>query len=194
MAFPHSLIKQFITINKSIGTILVDFRDPALRADKTYRLGADTFDLRKALGQFATGVTIVTTISGDGVPHGLTINSFTSVSLDPPLILICIAKDAGTLAHFLANEMFAINILEAGQTQLARTFATHNIDRFANTDWHKGELNAPLLNNTIASLECKRAQTHDAGDHVIIIGEVQKASYQTDQAPLLYFSGKLGPI
>lgn len=174
----------------SKGYILADFRDPDIQTTQIYRGGADTKTLRNVLGQFATGVTIVTTLAKDGTPHGLTINSFTSVSLAPPLILICISKDAGTLQHFLDGETFGVNILQDGQKELSQTFARHHLDRFANVSWNLGEYSAPIIENTLATIECKRVQSHDCGDHVIIIGEVQKADFTPAYKPLLYFRGQ----
>lgn len=169
--------------------ILVDFRDPQAAISSSFRRGNDTLTLRKVLGKFATGVTIVSTMAGDEKPHGLTINSFTSVSLEPPLVLICISKGAGTLNHFLGNEHFGINILDAKQAEISRTFATHNIDRFANIAWQTGEFGVPLIDCALAYIECKKFATHEAGDHHIIIGKVEKASFDDSKAPLLYYSG-----
>ncbi len=170
--------------------ILVDFRDPLAANFSTYRNGNDTLTLRKVLGRFVTGVTIVTTMSDDQKPHGLTINSFTSVSLEPPLVLICIAKDAGTLPHFLGNEHFAINLLAHDQTKISQKFATHNIDRFAGIDWQRGEFGAPLIDGALAYIECQRHETHEAGDHYIILGKVEKANFYDDKDPLLYYCGQ----
>lgn len=169
---------------------MVDFRDPLAANFSTYRNGNDTLTLRKVLGRFATGVTIVTTMSEDKRPHGLTINSFTSVSLEPPLVLICIAKDAGTLPHFLGNEHFAINILAQDQTKISQKFATHNVDRFEGIEWQRGEFSAPLIDDALAYIECQRHETYEAGDHYIILGKVEKADFTDNKKPLIYYSGQ----
>lgn len=168
---------------------MVDFRDPKTEEFSTFRNGSDTLTLRKALGKFATGVTIVTSLCENQKPQGLTINSFTSVSLDPPLVLICLSKEGGTLRHILNFGKFVINILGASQSDISKTFATHNIDRFANTKWHAGENACPLIDGAIANFECDVFNAHSEGDHRIIIGKVTKACFENKNNPLLYYSG-----
>ena len=173
---------------------MVDFRDPLAANFSTYRNGNDTLTLRKVLGRWATGVTIATTMSDDEKPHGLTVNSFTSVSLDPPLVLFCIAKDAGSLPHFLQNQYFAINILNSNQSQISGKFAAHNIDRFENIEWQKGEFGAPLINEALGLIECQFYEAYEAGDHHIIIGKVEKANFDQSKEPLLYYQGQYQKI
>lgn len=158
-----------------------------------YREGSDARTLRDALGCFATGVTIVTAMDagqgGGGTPIGLTVNSFTSVSLDPPLLLVCIANDAGTAPILASAERFAVNMLQMGQEPESNRFAGKGEDRFAATDWSVGEYGTPMLNGSLASFECARHTVHDAGDHFILVGRVLKAKFEPHGDPLLYFRG-----
>ena len=157
---------------------------------REYRSGSDERTLRDALGSFATGVTVVTCVDGEGRPFGLTVNSFTSVSLDPPLLLVCIAKRArcrGTLAE---ARHFAVNVLQTGQQPASIRFSTRDQDRFCTTPWSTGETGAPLLMDSLAVFECEREAVHDGGDHDILIGRVIRASFDPNLDPLLYFRGR----
>jgi flavin reductase (DIM6/NTAB) family NADH-FMN oxidoreductase RutF len=154
-----------------------------------YRTGHDPRTLRDALGCFATGVTVVTCLH-DGVPTGLTVNSFTSVSLDPPLLLVCIAKNAGSAAALTAASHFAINVLQTGQQPASIRFATRDEDRFGATPWACGEAGAPILEDSLGVFECERFAVYDGGDHHILVGRVVKASFDASLDPLLYFRGR----
>ena len=154
-----------------------------------YRSGHDPRTLRDALGCFATGVTVVTCLS-DGVPAGLTVNSFTSVSLDPPLLLVCIAKRAASAAALTAASHFAINVLQTGQQPASIRFATRDEDRFETTKWACGEAGAPILEESLGVFECERFAVYDGGDHHILVGKVVKASFDASLDPLLYFRGR----
>ncbi|MEQ1687548.1 MAG: flavin reductase family protein [Sphingopyxis sp.] len=154
-----------------------------------YREGSDARTLRDALGCFATGVTIVTACGDDGTPIGLTVNSFTSVSLDPPLLLVCIANNAGTAGVLAVAEHFAVNMLRMGQQDISNRFARPGADRFAATDWGEGEHGAPIIHGSLASFECARSSVHDGGDHFILIGRVLRARFEPSGDPLLYFRG-----
>ena len=154
-----------------------------------FRAGSDARTLRDALGCFSTGVTIVTAQGPDG-PIGLTANSFTSVSLDPPLLLVCIANNAGSAGVLQAAEHFAVNVLQIGQQPTSNRFAGKGEDRFAQTDWHHGETGAPVLTGSLGTFECKRHAVHEGGDHFILIGEVVRAEFEPRRDPLLYFRGK----
>lgn len=138
--------------------------------------------LRDAFGCFATGVTVITTITENG-PIGITANSFSSVSLDPPLISWCPSKTSDRLAAFQENVSFAVHILRDDQADLALAFA----DEGAPFDdrWQRSDQNVPILDDCLCRLECKRIATHDAGDHLIMIGEVQRAQF-TDGSPLVF--------
>lgn len=136
---------------------------------------AATFDaalFRRTCARFATGVTIATVLDPAGSPHGLTINSFTSVSLEPPLVLICIAHKVRLLQHFLDTRYFGINVLGEHQQELSGHFARSGVDRFAAVEWFEGRTGVPLLPDVLATLECELSQTLAAGDHMILIGEV----------------------
>lgn len=155
-----------------------------------YRTGCDPRTLRAALGCFATGVTVVTCIAPNGQPVGLTANSFTSVSLDPPLLLVCIAKPAGCAEAMVAASHFAVNVLQNGQQPASIRFATRDEDRFGATPWSEGEFGPPILKDSLGVFECERFQVHDGGDHHIVVGQVLKASFDESLDPLLYFRGK----
>jgi flavin reductase (DIM6/NTAB) family NADH-FMN oxidoreductase RutF len=155
-----------------------------------YREGSDARTLRDALGCFATGVTIVTAHSDDGTPVGLTANSFTSVSLDPPLLLVCVANNAGTAPVLRAAKQFAVNVLQTEQEPTSNEFAGKSADRFAATPWDVGEFGAPVVAGSLCSFECAHHAVHEGGDHFILVGRVQKATFDPQLDPLLYFRGK----
>lgn len=157
---------------------------------KEFRAGSDTRTLRDAMGCFATGVTVVTTVGADGEPVGLTANSFTSVSLDPPLLLICIANSSGSAAALRNAEKFGVNVLQIGQQKVSNRFASKPEERFAVKDWALGETGVPVLSNSLVSFECDREALHEAGDHFILIGHVQRAQFEPHRDPLLFFRGK----
>jgi flavin reductase (DIM6/NTAB) family NADH-FMN oxidoreductase RutF/pimeloyl-ACP methyl ester carboxylesterase len=143
-----------------------------------FRAGSDARTLRDAMGCFATGITIVTSLSSDGTPIGLTANSFTSVSLDPPLLLVCIANSAGSAAALKNADHFAVNVLQMSQQSASNRFAGKGEDRFAATAWQPGETGMPLLDGSLGSFECKRHAIHDGGDHFLLIGEVVRAQFE----------------
>jgi flavin reductase (DIM6/NTAB) family NADH-FMN oxidoreductase RutF len=120
-----------------------------------YRTGSDPRTLRDALGCFATGVTVVTCFDADGRPFGLTANSFTSVSLDPPLLLVCLHKNATSAAALTAACCFAVNVLQTGQQPASIRFATRDEDRFGGGDWACGEFGAPVLHESLGVFECE---------------------------------------
>lgn len=154
-----------------------------------YRSGHDPRTLRDALGCFATGVTVVTCLGPDGSPAGLTVNSFTSVSLDPPLILVCVAKRAASAEALVNAREFAINVLQTGQQPASIRFSRKEEDRFGATPWSSGESGAPILADSLGVFECKAFAAYDGGDHHILVGEVVKASFDRSLDPLLYFRG-----
>lgn len=148
----------------------------------------DSRDLRRALGQFATGVTVVTGRAPDGSKIGMTANSFTSVSIDPPLVLWCPGKNAPSLPDFTEATHFTINVLAADQHHLCRQFATPAEDKFAEVALSEGIAGTPLIEGAVARFECRTVQRHDAGDHVIFVGEVER--YEADGGePLVFHSG-----
>jgi flavin reductase (DIM6/NTAB) family NADH-FMN oxidoreductase RutF len=144
---------------------------------------------RKVCGKFASGITIVTVLDSTGAPHGMTANSFTSVSMNPPLVLVCVDHRARILEHFHFAYHFAINILGAGQRPLSDRFAGSGYDRFEGIGWNPGETGVPLLPDVLASIECARTNVVTAGDHDILIGEVLHVNCQEGD-PLLFYSSQ----
>ena len=134
---------------------------------------SDTRALRDAFGAFMTGVTIVTTIGADGAPAGLTANSFTSVSLDPALLLVCLSGKSRTLPAIRSSGGFAVNILSEGQRDLSNRFAGRSEDRFAGVDWAPGPRGAPILAGACGWFDCALHDEVGAGDHLIMIGRVE---------------------
>ncbi|MCK6424196.1 MAG: flavin reductase family protein [Burkholderiaceae bacterium] len=147
-------------------------------------------EFRQALGLFATGVTIVTARAADGSPVGLTVNSFNSVSLAPPLVLWSLARAAGSLPVFSAGSHYAIHILSSEQRALAERFATRDIDRFAGLDWHEGAGGIPLIDGAAAVLECHNRSRYEEGDHVIFVGEVEQCRWHPQASPLIFHGGR----
>ncbi|MDB5360594.1 MAG: flavin reductase family protein [Rhodospirillales bacterium] len=133
----------------------------------------DTADLRRAFGTFLTGVTVVTTRDAAGIPCGMTANSFTSVSLEPPLVLVCIGKGSSNIAVFEAADRFAVNILGDDQSEVATVFSARGVDRFATIDCLEAATGAPVLADCLSWFDCSLHQRVIAGDHVILIGRVE---------------------
>jgi len=154
-----------------------------------YRTGSDPRTLRDALGCFATGVTVVTCVDPDGKPVGFTANSFTSVSLAPPLLLVCIHKMAACAPVLTEAAHFAVNVLQTGQQPASIRFSTRDEDRFGATPWSEGEFGPPILKDSLGVFECERHEVHEGGDHYIVVGQVLKASFDASLDPLLYFRG-----
>jgi (E)-2-((N-methylformamido)methylene)succinate hydrolase len=148
----------------------------------------DLRDLRTAFGTFMTGVTVVTTREDNGSLRGFTANSFSSVSLDPPLLLICLSKTAASFDVFLNARHFAVNILAESQKDLSSTFASKRPDKFTGVDWNESESGSPLISGAAAWFDCINHQSVDAGDHVILIGRVTSYGH-TDASPLGYGRG-----
>ncbi|GAA0596857.1 flavin reductase family protein [Caenispirillum bisanense] len=148
----------------------------------------DTRDFRRALGQFATGVCIVTARDQAGHPTGLTVNSFASVSLEPPLVLWSLARSSSVFAAFDAAPHFAVNVLAADQLDLSNRFASPG-ERFTGLEWEEGHHGLPLLRGCLANFECTVAARHEGGDHIIFIGEVARYDARPGE-PLLYSGGR----
>jgi flavin reductase (DIM6/NTAB) family NADH-FMN oxidoreductase RutF len=144
--------------------------------------------LRNAFGAFATGVTVITTRQPDGTPRGFTANSFTSVSLDPPLLLVCLAKTAHSAETFANAPCFAVNILTEDQKAVSGLFASRAPDKFAQCAWTPGPSDMPLIDGSLAQFTCANHQLVDAGDHLILIGRIQHFCTAEGQ-PLGYFRG-----
>ena len=176
---------------EAFSAILLDFLERKQpRAAVEFRSGSDARTLRDALGCFATGVTVVTALAPDGTPIGLTANSFTSVSLDPPLLLVCIANGAGSAPALREARHFAVNVLQIGQQPASNRFAGNGEDRFSGTEWSEGVAGVPVLSSSLGSFECRRHAVHDGGDHFVLVGEVVRAQFEPRRDPLLYFRGK----
>lgn len=168
--------------------LIRDFETPANFFEGPRIMPINPDDFRRALGHFATGVTVVTACAENGSPAGITVSAFSSLSLEPPLVLICIDKKA-YLHKFLSDGTpFVVNLLAADQEALSRRFASRDPDRFAGVGYSVSSLGAPLLNDVLATIECRSVAQHDGGDHTIFVGEVQSASVR-EGTPLLYFRG-----
>lgn len=151
-------------------------------------LPSDPRALRDAFGCFMTGVTVVTTLDAQGRPVGFTANSFSSVSLDPPLLLVSIANSSANRATFTAAEGFAVNILAEGQRDVSATFARPVADRFADIYWKRGPVGGPVIAGVSAWFDCRLEQTVEAGDHTILIGRI--GGFEATPAPGLgYYRG-----
>ena len=149
----------------------------------------DSRQLRNALGRFPTGVTVITTRGTDGTRVGLTANSFSALSLDPPLVLWSIVRKSASLPGFLASGHFAINVLASDQSALSHRFATPSDDKFNGLELREGYGGSPLLPGTLASFECKTEQTIQGGDHLLFVGRVQKIRFRNGE-PLIFNAGK----
>lgn len=148
---------------------------------------------KSVMGNYPTGVTVVTAFDEEQVPMGLTVNSFASVSLEPLLILWSIDKRVSTYDKFLQTDRFAVNILAEDQSDIGMLFASRNEDRFGQCEWEKSAHALPVLANTLAVLQCKTFEKVEAGDHTILIGEVIDIE-DRGKAPLLYHNRKMGGI
>jgi flavin reductase (DIM6/NTAB) family NADH-FMN oxidoreductase RutF len=147
-------------------------------------------DFRAALSTFATGVTVVTARTPEGVRVGLTANSFNSVSLAPPLVLWSLSRNAGSMAIFERGSHYAINILAASQRELAERFASKSVDRFAGVAWREGAGGAPVIDGAAAVFECFNRSRYEEGDHVIFVGEVERCSVTPGATPLIFHGGR----
>ena len=154
-------------------------------------------DFRATVGAFATGVTVVTT-RGEEHAYGMTANAFTSVSLDPPLVLVCVMSQSEGSVHIEQNHCFAVNVLHADQEPLSRYFASRDRpsgrDAFREVAHRTATSGSPILDGAIAYLDCRLHGAHDAGDHQIFIGEVLELGFDPDGTPLVFHGGSYKPI
>ena len=152
----------------------------------------DSAAFRQVLGHFATGVTVITA-STDAGPVGLAVNSFTSVSLDPPLVAFCAAHSSSTWPHIQNAGHFCVNIVAEDQEEVCRLFATKDADRFTSITWrtatHSG---APIIDDVLAWIDCTIDAEHEAGDHVIVVGRVQELGVEREGKPLVFYKGGYG--
>ena len=157
-------------------------------------MGAATLqtDFRNAMARFASGVTVVTTRNSDGDFAGFTASAFCSLSLEPPLLLVCLQKDADCYAAFMESEVFAVSILARGQAGIARRFATKAIAKLKDTPVTPGaQTGLPLISGATAHAECRMRERIDGGDHTILVGEVVRAEV-SDAEPLLHYDRQFG--
>lgn len=152
-------------------------------------MNMDPIALRNALGQYATGVAVVTTLDREGRPTGLTVNSFASVSLDPPLVLWSLALTSACVPAFDACGHFAISVLTVDQVALSNRFATNGIDKFEGVEWAPGLGGVPIIAGAGAVFECVAEARHAGGDHTIFIGRVERFSHGESQ-PLIFHAGR----
>ena len=150
----------------------------------------DPGEMRRVLGHFASGVTIVTGFD-DGAPVGFACQSFTSVSLDPPLVLFCPAHTSSTWPRIQASGSFSVNVLAADQTELCKAFATSGGDKFAGTAWTSTTW-GPSIDGVLATVHCDIEQVHAAGDHDVVIGRVRELVTHREDGPLLFWKGQFG--
>ena len=151
----------------------------------------DAASYRTVLGHFATGVAIITAIDG-GEPVGMACNSFTSVSLEPPLVLFCAAKSSSTWPRIQAAGHFCANFLDEDDEEVCRLFAQKGADRFSQVTHRRGASGAPVLDRALAFVDCETVAEHDAGDHLIVVGRVLELGERPHAKPLLFYRGGYG--
>ncbi|MEO7538471.1 MAG: flavin reductase family protein [Pyrinomonadaceae bacterium] len=145
-------------------------------------------EFRDALSRFASGVSVVTTLGADGVPHGITVSAFCSVSLYPPLVLICIEKVTASHDSFIDSGVYVVNVLDESQMWLSERFAAPSEDKFGDIDVYPGIGGVPVLADALANIECRITERIDGGDHSIFIGSVERSKERAG-SPLIYFRG-----
>ncbi|MEK4030485.1 MULTISPECIES: flavin reductase family protein [Bacillaceae] len=149
---------------------------------------------KEVMGNYPTGVTIVTGVTEDGTPVGLTVNSFASVSLDPLMVLWSIDHGVSTIKAFTEGGKFAIHVLAGEQQELCKTFATKGVDRFGQCKWEMSENGLPIIEGAFGVFECETSQAVEAGDHTILIGNVTNIHLDKTKDPMLYHRRCFGPI
>ncbi len=151
--------------------------------------GVSSDEFRRACGRFATGVAIAAVLDARGAAHGLTVSSFTSVSLNPPLVLICLGHEVTMIEEFRRATHFGISILREQDRDISNRFATRGLDRFDGVAWHRGSSGAPLIDGALAAMECETHQRIASGDHDILVGRVVATRIE-EGAPLLYYASR----
>ena len=149
----------------------------------------DARELRHALGRFATGVCLITTVTEDGQPLALTANSFSSVSLDPPLALWNLQNNSDVFAHFATPRYFAINVLSLEQQALSNQYAKKGQHALEPDHFSPGKFGAPIIRDALVSFDCEMEATHEGGDHLIIVGRVHEMHSRADGEPLVFYAG-----
>lgn len=155
----------------------------------------DPREFRNTVGCFATGITVITTVEESGRPVGFTANSFTSLSLDPPLVLFCLDRKVASFEAFAAARPFAVNILSSTQAEISQRFATSGPEKWEGVEFETRKTGSPILRDCIAHLECTIDSLHEGGDHVIVIGRVV-AIHRAETPPgaLLYYKGRYAEL
>ncbi len=146
--------------------------------------------LRDAFGSYPTGVVVLSGFDSDGKLFGVTMNSFSSVSLDPPLVSCCVAKSLTDFDRFMTSKTFALNVLREDQDKLSTQFATSNIDRWEGVDYRRGIHDMPVIVPNLAVFQCVKHAEYDCGDHVIVIGRVEAVEHDDQGAPLVFHRGR----
>ncbi|MFC4601077.1 flavin reductase family protein [Cohnella hongkongensis] len=156
----------------------------------------DSLEWRNAMGRFATGITVVTTTDADGRPQGMTVNAFTSLSLEPPMLLVCLDNKSATLAHIVESRKFCVHFLSEKQEAVSRAFARKGgTEKFEGIPYTFGEMGVPVLDGCLAYVECGLRRAVEGGDHQILLGDGMKLVVSsTEQAPLVFFGGKYGRL
>ncbi len=156
--------------------------------------GPDSSRFRSVLGHFPSGITAITSLDVDGRPVGMAVSSFTSVSLDPPLVAFLPGKTSSTFPVIAERGTFCVNILAASQEQVCRALSVSGGDKFANVAWRTGPHGAPVIDGVVAWIGCTIDAVHDAGDHHIVIGRVDDLEAGTAASPLLFFRSQYGHL
>jgi flavin reductase (DIM6/NTAB) family NADH-FMN oxidoreductase RutF len=164
--------------------------EPSVSRTNQHSRLVDPERFRSVMSRFASGVTIITT-RHEGIDYGLTANAVSSLSLDPPMLLICVNKASNTQKAIAQSQVFAVNILREDQSELARRFASTQPDKFEGQSISFGELGVPLLSDVLATIECRVTEIVSGGTHSIFLAEVQMAQ-ATEEMPLTYFRGRMG--
>lgn len=151
-------------------------------------------EFRTALGQFATGITVVTARADDKPHIGFTVNSFNSVSMNPPLILFSVARTLRRFDLFSVADAYVVNVLTADQEQISNQFAASEGDKWADVQWREGEEGAPVLTEALATFECVPWAQYEGGDHIIFVGEVKRFETRDDAGALAYFRGRYADV
>ena len=160
-----------------------------INSSETPLVPVDKNQFRTALSRFASGVTVVTLCAADESPLGITVSAFSSLSLEPPLVLVCIDRRAFAHDAFQPGRSFVVNILGAEQEELSRLFASREPDKFRGIGYSPGLDGAPILADVLATLECRLKYAYEGGDHTIFVGEVEQTTVRDDAHPLLYYRG-----
>ncbi len=149
----------------------------------------DQIGFRNALGTFATGITVITTTNTKKEPVGITVNSFTSVSLEPPLILWCLDKNADSYEDFVNCIRFAVHVLHEDQEAISHNFAIKSNNKFAELEWENGEFGSPILNDFSTCFQCETEERYTGGDHIIFLGRIRSIQTHPGKEPLIYHAG-----